>query len=91
MSEDRGSDFRRTADSKHKPPPLAVNPPVEVIVDDSFLFSPGVETPGHRLPNEKAKGGKEIQPRNSHLDHADSPVSKPGCALLPCVKKPVSK
>lgn len=73
---------------QHKPPPLAVNAPVEVVVDDSFLFSPGVETPGHRLPEDKEKAARDKQQLIERAMHSnDSPDKKPGCKILACCRK----
>ncbi|KAG2488610.1 hypothetical protein HYH03_012927 [Edaphochlamys debaryana] len=65
---------------KSASPPRLIIPKPEPVGDD-FLFSPGVDTPGHRLQHEKLKEG--FGP--SEDQHADSPKRPPvGC--LSCLK-----
>ncbi|PNW84122.1 hypothetical protein CHLRE_04g221850v5 [Chlamydomonas reinhardtii] len=59
-----------------KSPPRLVVPATPVVGDD-YLFSPGVETPGHRLAADKLKSEQETL-------KSESPRQQPGC--LSCLK-----
>lgn len=64
------ADVSRSAKS---PPRLQIPAQTQPVVDDNYLFSPGVDTPGHKLPK-------------SQPDMAlDSPMQRPGCLGLACL------
>ncbi|GLC46872.1 hypothetical protein PLESTB_000665300 [Pleodorina starrii] len=73
-----------------KSPPRLVVPCSEPVVGDDYLFSPGVETPGHRLAGKGFQDGapgpkqQQLQQQQQQQLVADSPRPPPGC--LPCLK-----
>eukprot|EP00195_Chlamydomonas_chlamydogama_P008372 CAMPEP_0202905562 /NCGR_PEP_ID=MMETSP1392-20130828/34899_1 /ASSEMBLY_ACC=CAM_ASM_000868 /TAXON_ID=225041 /ORGANISM="Chlamydomonas chlamydogama, Strain SAG 11-48b" /LENGTH=94 /DNA_ID=CAMNT_0049593709 /DNA_START=141 /DNA_END=425 /DNA_ORIENTATION=- len=58
------------------PPPINV-PKVEQLVPDDYLFSPGVDTPGHRLNFDK-----KLEELKVELPDENSPVKKRNTGCL---------